>query len=1049
EDDQKPGTAALEEWMADPTTTHGMTGMLLDGLETGTLPPMEDEEESSGTDYPDWMSDLPDEEYIIHEQPETTAAAVLDEEHISEDQDSGILPDWLSGLPEEEEKSSVFDTAKEEIDDTTPGTGTLEEWMTDPTTTRGMTGMLLDELDTGTLPPLEGYEDEEPADEETLSAVTSDLPDWMENPEASRGQTGDLLDSLDTGTLLPLYEDEEDEAVEAEELPDWLSEMEIEPAIGDGDEAESPPDASTMPLDDIAATSPLQDIAATHALPDWMSEMTEEGGVSEDEESSIELADFISTGDELPDWIDEVAAEDQGEDEETEDGSFESAFKTSPEIMAQDPTAMLPDWVNDMGSMHGRTGMLIDNLETDDTKALGTSELPDWLSEYSGEDLKMGEPPTASQTDIDAWLVEQTAPEEVIEEEDDGLEPLITTDTGELNQWIAENGISALEGDQDEAEMDEDLFSIDVQSDLPEWVLDLEPDETSPMSPDTVTKGGTAALPEWVVGDEEPEFDVTQEAPPMDSELFSFIDEEAGEETVTGATIAIDDDIDLPAMFDEESSAGGVDDLEAFDITAFEDRVSGDSLFDEPVEDDGEEVTAEDLFSATTPPDFSADDDLSQGEEISPFDISQLEDIEENYTPAMELDDQSHQWLGEYAEEEENLFEEPPVPVDPFSISVEEVEEAESEGIEMAEELPDWVGQIEAAESAEELWETPIAAMAAISASVQTSLDEEQPDIDQERAHIQLMERILLSEKGTVAVASPHRRAREVTLRLMLTLMVIVAVLAGLYSMVPPRSDFVNNAPAAVVKFDQAIDFYQANLSNKPVLVVFDYQPAYHEEISVYAELPLKTLMANDARIFTFSTLPEGPALGQKMLFETVMRNGLQYNTQSQAVPMGYLPGGSNAIRDFSTRMRSVVHGLDVGSSGVYLWDLPMVTDVDSIDDFALVLVLTDDLDKARLWIEQSTMYLPETTPMLMVTSARISPMLRPYLLSEQLDGHIGSAVDAAAYGNPELSNQVGNYIYYWRSYQLGIYLMVATIIAGAVLQIMRQLQRAFKRGNS
>ena len=1052
EEPVKPGTAALEEWMADPTATHGMTGMLLDGLETGTLPPLEEEPVA---EVPDWMADLPEEESSILDESESedlTDASEIDldamfgEESTTEVGGTATLPDWMNELTDDTAATTVVSESEEEaVGEEKPGTTALEEWMADPTATRGLTGMLLDGLESGTLPPMEDFVDESESSEEELAA---DLPDWMDNPEASRGKTGALLDSLETAALPSLDEFDQEDLAEEEELPDWLSEMDIQPV----EEDEITPAASTTPLDDVAATMPLEDLAATHALPDWMSAASVEGEdeSEEAEDIPVDLADFVSGGDELPDWVDDVAGE--APVEEADEEPFESAFDTAPETMSQDATRVLPKWVNDMESVHGHTGMLIDNLNTEETQALDSENLPDWLSEYGEEESQMGEPATASQMDVDAWLVDQTSPEE--EPEDDSLEPDIKTDTGELNQWISEQGISAEEAAEGEVEIG-DVLPIEAQTDLPDWILDLEPDETAPVSPEMVQRKGTAALPEWVVGDEEPDIDMTEEVPPMDSGLFDFLAEEKPADSEELASDSLfQDDVEMPAMFDKDQTdktiAASSKATEDFDIASFEEeKDSGDSLFGEPDEEEGEEVTPEDLFSATAPSDFSADDDLSQGEEVSPFDISQLEEVEENYTPAMELADQS-QWLGEYAEEEEQeLFEEPPAIVNPFNITLDEAEEAEAEGIEVAEELPDWVDEIEAADSAEDLWETPIAAMAAISSSVQTSFDEEQPEIDRERAHIQLMERILLSEKGTVAVSRPRRRTRELTLRLMLTLLVAVAVFAGLYTMVPPRSDFVTNAPAAVVKFDQAVDYFQANLSDQPVLVVFDYQPAYHEEISVYAELPLKTLMEKDARIFTFSTVPEGPALGQKMLFDVVIRNGLQYNTTSQAVPLGYLPGGSNAIRDFSLQMRSTMHGLDVGSSGMYIWDLPQVTDVDSIDDFALVLVLSDDLDKSRLWIEQSTLYLPETTPMLMVTSARISPMLRPYLLSEQLDGLIGSAVDAAAYGNPELSNQVGNYIYYWRAYQLGIYLMVATIIAGALLQIMRQLQRTFKRGKS
>ena len=988
------------------------------------------------TELPAWMN----EDTYLDQQAEDLLDAALNEEDDKSDNMTAGLPEWLDSDNAQQEdtlQDDIFDVTDEMMDSIQEAVpeSELPDWLSDAEDNN-----LSDQAEE----PLVEETEEASAPEEPESAIDlpAGLPAWMDDDmtfdtEEAESPFDDILPSIvnDEEDQGPVEEESIeaaviDETVEPEEdtaiLPDWLNDVVEEESSVQGEDSafssltDEEPQELTIDLTDQV------DVDDTAVLPDWMTEMGSTHGQTdelldglltpdkEDDEKEEPLSSedeaFLSdisaafTDDEfsldeqedtsttaLPAWMDDALAEEDA----VESASDESIIEEAVAEEDASETAVLPDWMTDMESTHGHTGELLDNLLIDGGGAQtgqpgGTVGLPDWLSEYEDDEDSQAAPESSDEPDeLDQWLAQQDDSEEEVPDlfaeqgEEDSFEPIIVTDTAELNNWIDDHGIQSPE-EQESAEIDslDDVIPIDVEKNLPDWVLDLEPDETAPMEPDLVV-AGTAELPEWLSGDGESPLEIVDddELPPMEDGLFDFMDEPEWEESA-----AVEEEEELSSF--ERNTAFNFDDF-----------------------------TLEDV------------------EEPEEVDVQSLESIEENYTPSMELDEQS-EWLEEYAEDEvEDVVLEDSA--DPFNISLEDIEDTEE--IAYADELPDWVGAMDT-----EDWGEPLDGMLAVGDSVQSAFDQAQPEIPNERHNIELMERILLSEKGAVPTSRSRRRTRDLSLRLVLSVLLILGVFVGLFAIYPPMPDFIENLPVPVAQFQQNLDRHLQNTNDKPVLLVFDYQPAYHGELSVYAELPLRSLMENNARIFTFSTVPEGPALSQKLLADIVVSNGLVYNTQSQAVSLGYLPGGNAAVRDFSLNMRSNVHGLDVGSSGPYIWDLPTTSDVDSIDDFSMVIVLTDDLDKARLWVEQAALYLPETTPLMMVSSARISPMLKPYLLSGQLDGLIGSPVDIAAYGT--WNNQSGDYLYYWRAYQLGIYLMVFTIISGALLQIVKQIVKATRR---
>jgi hypothetical protein len=121
-----------------------------------------------------------------------------------------------------------------------------------------------------------------------------------------------------------------------------------------------------------------------------------------------------------------------------------------------------------------------------------------------------------------------------------------------------------------------------------------------------------------------------------------------------------------------------------------------------------------------------------------------------------------------------------------------------------------------------------------------------------------------------------------------------------------------------------------------------------------------------------------------------------------------------------------------VDADGVLMsiWDAAPLQGIKKLSDFAAVLVLTDNADTGRAWVEQTSLNL-DGTPLLMIVSAQVEPMIRPYFDSGQIDGLVNGLADAKIYEGKY--NRPGLAQIYWDSYSIGMLVAVLLIVAGAL----------------
>jgi hypothetical protein len=209
-----------------------------------------------------------------------------------------------------------------------------------------------------------------------------------------------------------------------------------------------------------------------------------------------------------------------------------------------------------------------------------------------------------------------------------------------------------------------------------------------------------------------------------------------------------------------------------------------------------------------------------------------------------------------------------------------------------------------------------------------------------------------------------------------------------------------------------------------PVLVVVDYEPSFAGELEVSAGPLLDQLALSRHSTFEFVAMsPNGSALVDRLMFNTKISKpledqGLGYQLGVQYFNLGFLPGGSAGVLGF------------------------IKTPANEFSKYATVILLTDNAETGRVWVEQLEAASPEIAgkPLLLVSSAQSGPMLQPYISSGQVDIMISGLYDAAKYELVNVSRP-GTARSYWDAFGVGLMMAVLAIVLGSVWSVIMRIR--------
>lgn len=183
-----------------------------------------------------------------------------------------------------------------------------------------------------------------------------------------------------------------------------------------------------------------------------------------------------------------------------------------------------------------------------------------------------------------------------------------------------------------------------------------------------------------------------------------------------------------------------------------------------------------------------------------------------------------------------------------------------------------------------------------------------------------------------------------------------------------------NLLPVPLPAGDQ-IDQIQQSLSataGQPVLVAFDYLPAFNGELGPQADLLLTQLAANNSPVVWVSQTPAGLALGQRATATLASHS------------LGLLPGQAAGLRNLATCL---------ANSQVCPTSYDDQTR-QSLSEIKLIILFTSERDSLVNWIEQ--VHTPTNIPIVVGVTQAIKPVAQPYFITGQLDGLLNGLPDAA-----------------------------------------------------
>jgi hypothetical protein len=323
-------------------------------------------------------------------------------------------------------------------------------------------------------------------------------------------------------------------------------------------------------------------------------------------------------------------------------------------------------------------------------------------------------------------------------------------------------------------------------------------------------------------------------------------------------------------------------------------------------------------------------------------------------------------------------------PVDAFRSSV-EIGPEEEQAVEAAGPLAGLRGVLLA---------EPVVAIPRMASSAPAILETN----ERQYAQAELMHRLVEEEQREISPAAPRSRRVPIVRWLAAGILLVAAA-------IPTVLGFpIFPLPATVpLELDPLVNLIAAAPVNRPVLIVFEYEPGSAAEMQAVSEPILEQMMQQGVALAVLSTLPTGAVLADQQLSALGAEYG--YSSGQGYVNLGYLPGGSTGLQLWSQDPLAVPvsgYALPSAPDGTALqspWQVPMLAGVDEVADFGMVAVISGSAEGARSWVEQVEPSLG-ATPLVLVMTTGADPVVRPYYEAQdpQVDGMLSGLPAALSY---------------------------------------------------
>ncbi|PJF42405.1 MAG: hypothetical protein CUN55_10070 [Phototrophicales bacterium] len=929
-----------------------------------------------------------------------------------------------------------------------------------------------------------GAEGEEPSSEEPLAADDLPMPedfDWdtfSDAPEEASIDTSSADDEAIPSWVLDTTDEQDGDVDLGEDFADLFSS-----AVDATDELESP---SELGLRRVAPSEPRIRKLGEKDKPRDPSEMTfdEWERLQEEQEYLEEHADEVAIEEEIPDWFRDhvdIGDAERGLDAILLGEEIEPAPTSPPKPITDKLSTSehyVPEWF---------LGLEEQNLE----------DAPDWVREATSTtdlsaltDASIFTPPPEPEPPVEEVTsdVEETT---AAPKTDDWLDSIAQTQDealSEIDDLMADAAVLAAQAPNTAALLSDVLDDESLQSEM-DWLATASEEDISDFMFQTSSD-------DWDVEEEIPSTDDFMAMMQTDDTASGWItdaeDDEIGEAADDLFAALLDDAEELSA--DAVEWLGEIDELEIDESlpeleTPPSTSAEGPSASPEEVRQalkgsGSVDQILTDLLSTTAAPKSVTVDRQSRAlvRDSGADNIDDLfEDIDDDFLAALESAETAPPKVDEddLIEEEvppdwiENLRPDRKVRLAAGGIELEFDQmppNALPEHIQALRETSLNVSQIQADESTLES-----GALAGITGGLKIiDLERSEEEIvlpsdiqvtPQQAQRIDLLADVLElgedeDEEREAATEKARPRARQ-RARLKLDRTFVAAILVGALAgpfitenLHVAEEPSLNEFALHQASFFAAIDALQPN---DRVLIAFEYGPTAGGELDPLADALLRDLFSKGAIPVTLSTNPLGgvnstfivDVLSTDVGFLNALERDIPLAEDRDYYSIGYISGGPVAIRALtrSETTGTLIFDASVDEDGTAL-------DIGRIDteDFAMVVVIAENIEDLRNWAEQFQVAIPKYA---LITTA-IEPVASAYLNTEHgYKGYLVGYRDTYRYNqgrNATLRTQFDNptelpnpEVAQWHSIALGTLISSGVIVLGALFNLIRSIGRRRK----
>lgn len=904
---------------------------------------------------------------------------------------------------------------------------------------------LTDEL-SRSQPPI--HPGEEPTDMDT-GQLEPILPQWLrevrqqarESAEESAEQAPVEEEAVQPEETADLLAGLRSQSEEDEEIPDWLAGLRGEAGQASSEETSTGEDDLAALKSMLGEETPSPQESEAGALPDWISDLGagETGQVEGDELSTFladdEIEEAAQTEPQTPasdsdfSWQADFEA-DSGPQADTtaDDAPFDTELPAwlqgADETPKDQVEGDLPAWMSAEESAQVSEG-------EEATPPASEGDMPDWLSSLGEENAEAAPQPETEQPAVPSttdWLSSLGGETTESPPQQEDVQPAAGHD---LPDWVSAAGEESLEGIP-QKETGESAVSDDMpdwlsalgdegaevippqeesqpaaEGDLPDWISSPAEESLEDVSQQEAEEPVTSGdVPDWLaaLGEEGSEVSRQEEAqqPGETPDWLSALGEEgiAAEETTPGAVFeetsqpAVEGEMpDWLASMGEEASES---EQPALETPALEEAepVAESGAAPAFVDDEGKPISADDveaIFSMDMPEWLSDAGGLAEGETAAASTEAQGDDLRPADLPS---------WVQAMR------------PVESV-ISETEGEAAEEQPMEERGPLAGLRGVLPAVPGV-----GPSSKPKAYSIKLQASEDQQ--------ANATLLEQMLAEEIHPKPVGAQKVVLTQRLLRWAISILLLLAVIVG-------NGTRINPIPTGVpLETSAALDYIRNTLpANAPVLLIFDYEAALAGELEASAA-PLVDLMLTlkAPRLSLLASTPTGSGLAER--FMRTLQTDREYERDKNFTNLGYLPGGAAGVLAFSSDPLTTK---PLTTTGTNARATEALQGVEKLSNFNAIILLTDNVETARIWIEQTEAERGET-PLLVISSAQSGPMILPYYQSGQVAGMV-TGLDGSAPIEQANSGRPGMVRRYWDAYGFGLLTAVVMITLGSLWSLV------------